>query len=538
MSLLPILLAAEAASRQSAVRRTAYRHAMMTPDPLVIAVYNLPGEAAAPLAFYLGTDQGAGELIVAPEPRNRAVRFAGIQAFSTRVVAYIAPFLATQARQVGRPGARWMLEVALAAPQIVVPNRATREYLGARLGRSLRYLGLGNTHPVPQETLWAGAHLSWLADYVHMPGQSIFMAATEVLSRHFATGQSALEDENLATLLAWIENEPGSGLQTIAQAERDAPAFGPVADPTLDQQLEPHVQAFGKAVRGEDTRAANRHRVEVERLLRAPLAEAYAATHRALAILRGLPAASGVKERWDNDLREWSAYARRCARGLPRFRRRHDALQAARLLERWSRAAEELAVREAYDDPLIMAEHDAAGLCLSGTVASFDLENFEVKPGNKRATLVPLLELSMTSQPQLLIGDELWWTGDGRVLCEIRAIAERRGQWTVTLAVLQNHKDGQRLPAVHSQAVFARLSAFGGPPPDGPREIPWTHRVADADAEEREELTRATEVESLGATDVVGADTDDELGPDVAPEDAVPAPSGSVPEGDVPGVLV
>jgi hypothetical protein len=37
---------------------------------------------------------------------------------------------------------------------------------------------------------------------------------------------------------------------------------------------------------------------------------------------------------------------------------------------------------------------------------------------------------------------------------------------------------------------------------------------------------------------VVGADTDDELGPDVAPEDAVAAPSGSVPEGDVPGVLV
>jgi hypothetical protein len=538
VSLLPILLTAEAASRHAAVRRAAYRHRMVTRDPLVIALYNLPGEAAAPLAFYYGTDPGAGELIVAPEPRNRTVRFEGIQTFSAALVAYIAPFLETQERRVGRAGAQRALEMALEAPQIVVPNRATRDYLGARLGRSLRYLGLGNTHPVPQETLWAGAHLSWLADYVHMPGQSIFVAATETLSRHFATGQSALEDENLATLLAWIENEPGSGLERIAQAERESPAFGPLADPKLDQKLEPHVQGFGRAVREEDLHAANRHRAQVERLVRAPLAEAYAATHRALAILRGLPEAAGVQERWASDLREWSAYARRCARGLPRFRRRHDALHAARLLETWSRAAEELAVREAYDDPLIMAEYDAAGLCLAGAVVSLNLENFEMKAGNRRATLVPLLLLEVGSQPQLLVGDEVWLTGDGRVRCEIRSIAERRGTWAVTLAVLQSHNKGERLPPAHSQAVFARLSTFGGPPPEGPREIPWTHRIADSDAPEREEVTRATEVESLGESDVAGADTEDELGPDFAPEDAVAAPSSSVPEGDVPGVLV
>ncbi len=538
MSLVPILMAAEAAARHSAVRRTAYRHRRLARDPFVVAVYNLPGEAAAPLAFYYGTDSHAGQLVVAAEPRNRAVRFAGINAFSAALVAYVAPYLVTEERLVGRRGSQRALEVALSAPQIAVANRATRDYLGVRLGRSLRYLGLGETHPVPEETLWAGAHLSWLAEYLHMPGQSIFVAATELLAGHLATGQSALEDENLVTLLAWIENEPGSGLARISKVERECVPFGPVADPKLDEKLEPHVRAFGRAVRANDETAADRHRRQVENLVREPLTEAYHATYRALQILRAIPEAPGVQERWERDLREWSGYARRCAKGLPRFKRRHDALRAARLLETWSRAAEELAIREAYDDPLIMAEHDADGLCVSGAVVAVDLDHFEVKPGNKRKTLVPLLRIRSPSPPQLLVGDEVWWTGDGRVRCAIRSIEERGGNWEVGLAVLENHKGGERLPSVHAHTVFAALSSFGGPPPEAPKEIPWTHRPADSEQQDRDEPADGTEIARPGEAKREAADTEDEVGPDLAPEDTVAPPNSRLTEDEIPGVLV
>lgn len=538
MSLVPILMAAEAAARHSAVRRTAYRHCRLTREPFVVASYNFPGEAAAPLAFYYGTDPFAGRLVVSAEPRNRAVRFAGINEFSKDLVGYVAPYLALEERLVGRRGAERALDVAVAAPQIAVANRATRDYLGIRLGRSLRYLGLGETHPVPEETLWAGAHLSWLAEYLHMPGQSIFIAATELLARHFASGQSAFEDENLATLLAWIENEPGSGLAVISKAERESPPFGPVADPKLDAKLEPHVQAFGRAVRASDNKTADHHRTKVENLVRGPLTEAYRATYRALHLLRAIPEAPGVQERWERDLREWGNYARRCARGLPRFKRRHDALRAARLLETWSRAAQELKIREAYDDPLIMAEHDADGVCISGTVLAVEREHFEVKSGNKRASLVPLLRILAPVQPQLLAGDDVWWTGDGRVRCEIRSIEERREGWEVGLAVLENHKGGERLPSVHAHAVFAALSSFGGPPPEGPKEIPWTHTAGASKQQDREKSADIDEAASFGEAERKAADTEDEIGPDLAPEDTLAPPVGGLTEDEVPGVLV
>lgn len=515
MSLVAMLLTAEAAARNAAVRRTAFRHRRVAAKPLVVATYNLAGEAAAPLAFCYGTEPRAGKLVVIAEPRNRAVRFAGINAFSADLVAFIAPYLAMEQRLAGRVGRQYPL--AREAPQIVVPNLATRDYLGARLGRSLRYLGLGQTHSVPEATHWAGAHLSWLAEHLRMPGQSIFVAATELLARHFATGQSALEDENLATLLAWIDNEPGSGLTRILEMERKAGSYGPTPDPELDRKLEPHVLNFGKSVRAADAAGAERHRRQVERLLRPQLTAAYRATHRALRVLRDIPEAPGVQRRWDQDVRAWTVYARRCAQGLPRFKRRHDALQAAQLLETWSRAAGELAIEEAYDDLLVMAEHDAQGRCLSGLVTAIDVAHRGVKEGHQRATLVPLLRILTSVEPQLLEGDEVYWAADRGVRCVIQSIQERGNQREVELAVLQGHKGGTRLPPLGAEARFAALSSFAGQSPDSPREVPWTHAAA---------------------PDEATSDAQDEPGLDLSPEETVVSAAARPPEDEVPGVLV
>lgn len=309
-------------------------------------------------------------------------------------------------------------------------------------------------------------------------------------------------------------------------------------DPYLDSRLEPHVQEYGRAFRAGDKEAERRLRRMVEDLVQEPLEHAYRATHHALEIMNRIPEAPSVESRWETDLREWGAYARRCSRGIPRFARRHDALRAAKLLETWSRAAEDVEIQEAFDDPLVMAEHDANGLCISGHVTDVDLDNREVKRGNTNRTQVPLVRMVSASAPQLVEGDEVVWTADRRVEGEIRSIGARKSGWEVEIAVLGGHKSGERLPRSRSEAIFVALSSFGGPPPTSPDEVPWTHRIGPSAPLEGDDLTGTTDEGGVGDAEIVAADTEDETGPDLRPEEVVAPPEAAPESGEIPGVLL
>lgn len=512
MSAIQLLLQAEAAERSAAARRRVYRHVHIDPAPLVITTYNLSGEAAAPIAFMYGTSVADAQVCVAPEPRNRALRFEAIHEFALGLEAYMATKWELEKVTTSKGKT---FENAVEVPQIWTPNRGTREFLGARLGRSLRYLDRGD-NPATTETVWAGSYLSWMEEQRHYPGQNLFLAATEELTRHFATGQSALEDENLAVLLAWITNKPDSGPSAIRTAE-EGPAFGPVPDPELEEELERLLRASAQSRRDGDTAAIAQLADDVTALVAPPLTESFEATLRAIDVLSRIPEAASVAKRAAEDRRRWSWYLIRTKSGIPRFRRRHTAIQAARLIEEWTHAAEHLEADEAFDDPLVMAELDAAGRCMFGTVVTTDPDNSEIKQGNSRRSLVPLVTLKLTAPTRLLAGDFVTWAEERKVGALVREV---RRDGTVVLALMEGHNRGTVMPQARSDVMFVDLRPFGGLGPQAVDEIPWTHR---------------SPLDDDGPTTI----TSDETGPNLSAADIAALPLVDLSDPDlVPGVVL
>jgi len=372
MTLLTTLARLEATASGRAQPLSRVRHRRLAGQPLVVIPLTLAGDPATPVAAMIGTSRADQHLLVVPQPRNRDLRLRFLTGLAQTVIGYITArqnttevLPATRKREERRRYAD--------APQIIVPNRAARDYLGL-LGRSTRFQRTDGPFPVDPAVPALGKWLTFLADSADQPGSALLADLTSLLAEHWATGQSPLEDAGLAAQLAWIDPPPGmTGLQAALATEDPlrCPPAGPATDPGFDQAiLEPMVRNYDQAAQAGSRAGADRAATEITSALKSQLEPTWNAIWLAISLLRALAETAGAARRWATDRDAFTRFSSYLADGgLPQPRRDHAATAAARL-DRLERAQAAYDAERALEDPFILAELRTTGEAFAGEVIS------------------------------------------------------------------------------------------------------------------------------------------------------------------------
>lgn len=410
MSLMSALARMEAAAAGRAQPRATVRHRHLSERPLVFVPLTTAGEAGAPLGAMLGTDRDKPELLVVPQPRDRDLRFA----FLARLAGTMLPHLESAQDDIEWEGrkeadpetgkkATVQVELCVDAPQLIVPNGHGADFVRL-LGRSMRFRRTAeedpeSPHPAPPRVPLLGRWLTLYGERARVPGSSLLLSVTELLARHWATGQSALEDQHLSALLAWIDPPEGSAggeAALRAEVERDAagqllcPPAGPATDPAFDNKLlAPAIDRFDARVPGAED--------EVSELIASRLRPAWEAVWHGIDLLRALPEGERVAERFKRDRWSYTAHRDRVRNGEAPQPRLDDAVTAAAKLAQREREQARLDAQEALDDPLVMAERRFAGEAFAGEVTAVEMAYSE----GKRAMPRPLITLRTDDRPHL-----------------------------------------------------------------------------------------------------------------------------------------
>ncbi|WP_327403779.1 hypothetical protein OG194_29355 [Streptomyces sp. NBC_01288] len=429
MSLMSTLARLEAVQTGRAQPAATVLHRHLSARPLVLVPLTTAGEAGAPLGALVGTDRDAPRLFVVPQPRDRDLRFTFLAELADVVLPYIDTFAddveaAERNETDPETGKRVKVEVELCAdaPQLIVPSRAGIE-LVRLLGRSMRFRRTAEQdpetpHPAPPRVPLLGRWLTHYGERARVPGSSLLLALTEVLGRHWATGQSSLEDQHLAALLAWIDPPDGvSGAEAALDAElrRDArgqlacPPAGPATDPAFDNKLlAPAIERYDRARTalaaaedgleaddrlGELTAAEREIRSLVESITR----PTWDAVWHGLDLLRALPEGAHAVDRWTRDRWSFTGHRDRIVAGEPPQPRRDDAVTAANKLATREREQARLDAQEALDDPLVMAGRRLAGEAFAGEVIDVVMAYSEGKSPRPR----PLVTVRTDDRPHL-----------------------------------------------------------------------------------------------------------------------------------------
>ncbi|MET9292910.1 hypothetical protein [Streptomyces sp. NPDC003077] len=424
MSLMDTLARMEAVAAGRARPLATVRHRHLSDRPLVFVPLTTSGEAGAPLGAMVGTDREKPLLLTVPQPRDRDLRFAFLAELAEAVLPYVdgyADDVEYEERKETDPetGKKVPVEVELCvdAPQVIVPSAAGVEFVRL-LGRSMRFRRTAEQdpdtpHPAPPHVPLLGRWFTHMGERARVPGACLLLSMTDLLARHWATGQSRLEDQHLGALLGWIdppEGESGAVAARRAETARDAdgqlrhPPAGPATDPAFDnRRLAP---AMARYDAGQPHAAQ-----EIRDLLEGQLRPTWDAVWRGLDLLRALPEGAHVPDRWKRDRWSYTAHRDRIRAGEPPQPRRDDAVTAARKLASRETAQAQLDAQEALDDPLVMAGRRLAGEALVGEVTAVEMAFSE----GRRPMPRPLVTLTTADRPQLSERAKLYRpVGDGR----------------------------------------------------------------------------------------------------------------------------
>ncbi|MFC8430830.1 hypothetical protein [Streptomyces sp. NPDC057253] len=509
MSLISTLARLEAVSTGRAQPAATVRHRHLSEHPLVLVPLTTAGEAGAPLGALVGTDRDAPHLLVVPQPRDRDLRFAFLAELADIVLPYVDGYAAAveaAERNETDPetGKRVKVEVELCAdaPQLILPSRAGIDFVRL-LGRSMRFRRTAEQdpetpYPAPPRVPLLGRWLTHFGERARVPGSSLLAAMTDLLARHWSTGQSTLEDQHLGALLAWIDPpEDRSGAEAALEAElaRDAqgqllhPPAGPATDPAFDNKLlAPAFERYDRArialAAAEDGLEADDRlgaltaaEQEIRALVLSRTRPTWDAVWRGLDLLRALPEGAHVQERWTRDRWSFTSHRDRVVAGEPPQPRRDDAVTAANKLASREREQARLEAQEALDDPLVMAGRRLAGEAFAGEVTDVVMTYSE----GKRPSPRPLVTVRTDDRPHLGERAKVYRSLGGKPQSAQFVGYEEEGA-LVVLKILDKMGRGKEpetgsVPEKGDRVCFTLFEheQRGGAKLPDPEDTPWTH---------------------------------------------------------------
>ena len=292
-----------------------------------------------------------------------------------------------------------------------------------------------------------------------------------------------MERGNLAAVDAWIEPPAGVDGFDAASLAEDLPA-GPIPSPAWERdEVAPLVESFDEA-RNEGDDAADDTLAALAVAYRDVTEPVWDLLWRVVDRERAIEEEPRfVGRRLLADAHEYSrhmSWLTGPAEG--RRRTRNTTRQAIWLRSAAEEARQLVDAEEAASDPLrlvpLLLDHKA----VAGVVVELDGDNREIKPGNVRASAVPILTLRTDRRSLIPAKRSLWWIDDLRVQVAVDDVEDDpTGDGSlVVLKVTGGVTHAAPLAGV-SRAAFSPLSTdtFGYSPL--PATDPFTHVLSTLD---------------------------------------------------------